>query len=224
MMFQHSKDIERIYPGFITGFLAIHGVDPRSSSKTLEDYQLHLEAEVRKRYSGMDRTQLKELPQFSIYGNYYRKFRKTYHLLLQLESITLKGRSIPPAPPMVRIMFLGEMKNLLLTAVHDLDKVELPLSVEVAKGEEKYTGLNGKEQELKKEDLFMRDRKGILSSIIYGPDRRTSATEDTRNALFPVYGPPGIDRTLVESHLRDLEEMTRLFSPGPLRSEIIILP
>ena len=121
-------------------------------------------------------------------------------------------------------MFLGEMKNLLLTAVHDLNKVELPLRVEVAMGKEKYTGLNGKEQELKKEDLFMRDSQGILSSIIYGPDRRTAATEDTRNVLFPVYGPPGIDRASVENHLRDMEEMTRLFSPGFTRSEIIILP
>ena len=35
------------------------------------------------------------------------------------------------------------------------------------------------------------DGEGIVSSIIYGPDRRTRMTDKTRNVIFTIYGVPG---------------------------------
>jgi len=40
--------------------------------------------------------------------------------------------------------------------------------------------------------MFIADGQGVISSIVYGPDRRTRITLATRNAVFTVYAPAGI--------------------------------
>jgi DNA/RNA-binding domain of Phe-tRNA-synthetase-like protein len=63
------------------------------------------------------------------------------------------------------------------------------LRLDVARGGEAYTLLNGKGETLKAGDIFMADAEGVTSSILYGPDARTRITPATRNALFIVYAP-----------------------------------
>ena len=73
--------------------------------------------------------------------------------------------------------------------------------------------MNGKEQVLKTGDMFIADTEGILSSIIYGPDSRTQITPKTRQVLFTVYAPPGIERPIVQQHLEDMRDNVLLVSP-----------
>ncbi|GAI35107.1 unnamed protein product, partial [marine sediment metagenome] len=60
------------------------------------------------------------------------------HVLLQLESIVFKNKSIPKVASLVEAMFMAEIKNLLLTAGHDLDAIDLPIKLDVSSGGEKY--------------------------------------------------------------------------------------
>jgi hypothetical protein len=62
----------------------------------------------------------KHMEPLKTYNNYYKKFKKTYHVLLQLESIVFKNKSIHKVASLVEVMFIAELKNLLLTAGHDL--------------------------------------------------------------------------------------------------------
>jgi hypothetical protein len=39
-------------------------------------------------------------------------------------------------------------------------------------------------------DMMMADGQGVISSILYGPDRRTRITADTRQAIFAVTSRP----------------------------------
>jgi DNA/RNA-binding domain of Phe-tRNA-synthetase-like protein len=73
--------------------------------------------------------------------------------------------------------------------------------------------LNGKPEILKAGDIFMADAEGVTSSILYGPDSRTRLTPATRNALFAVYVPPGIDRAAVQAHLENIQSKVRLIAP-----------
>ena len=132
---------------------------------------------------------------YSAYAEYYRQFKKTYHIQLQLESIVLKEKSIPSVAALVEAMFMAEMQDLLLTVGHDLDTVHLPLTLDVATGDETYTLLRGEEQILKPGDMMIRDQVGVISSILYGPDQRTQITPATSNVIFTVYAPPGIKRS-----------------------------
>jgi DNA/RNA-binding domain of Phe-tRNA-synthetase-like protein len=102
---------------------------------------------------------------------------------------------------------------MLLTAGHDLDVLQLTLTLDASKGNESYQLMRGEEQILKAEDMFIRDEVGIISSIIYGPDKRTQITSNTKNVIFTVYAPDGIEKQTVIDHLEDIQEYVKLFSP-----------
>ena len=76
----------------------------------------------------------------------FKRFKKTYQVLLQLESIVFKNRSIPKVALLVEVMFMAELKNLLLTAGHDLEVIDMPIKLDVASDKEKYTLLNGQKK------------------------------------------------------------------------------
>jgi DNA/RNA-binding domain of Phe-tRNA-synthetase-like protein len=162
---------------------------------------------------GQDRAAISSHPVLQVYGEYYKRFKKTYHVQLQLESIVLKGKSIPTVASLVECMFMAEVKNMLLTVGHDLDKLQLPLTLDVSKGTENYTLLRGDEQTLKAGDMFISDRSGVVSSIIYGPDQRTQITESTRNVVFTVYAPAGIRAELIVQHLQDMRDFVHVIAP-----------
>ncbi|HEX6033218.1 MAG TPA: phenylalanine--tRNA ligase beta subunit-related protein, partial [Anaerolineales bacterium] len=171
------------------------------------------EEQLRAQFFGQDRAAIASHPVLQAYGKYYRQFKKTYHIQLQLESIVLKGKSIPGVAGLVESMFMAEMQDLLLTAGHDLDVLQLPLILDVANGTEQYTLLRGDEQTLKPDDMMIRDQTGVISSIIYGPDQRTQITPETRNAVFTVYAPQGIEEQTVKDHLLHIQENVLVFAP-----------
>ena len=86
----------------------------------------------------------------------------------------------------------------------------------MSKGIEKYVSINGQEQELKAGDMMMADEKGVISSVIYGPDRRTMISPKTCNALFAVYAAPGIAQEKVRKHLEEIAGHVRLMAPDAL--------
>lgn len=55
------------------------------------------------------------------YLDYYRARGSTYHVKAQQESVALKGKPLPRRAALVEAMFMAELKNLILTAGHDLD-------------------------------------------------------------------------------------------------------
>jgi DNA/RNA-binding domain of Phe-tRNA-synthetase-like protein len=73
--------------------------------------------------------------------------------------------------------------------------------------------MRGEEQVLKPDDMFIRDQVGIISNIIHGPDQRTQITASTRNVVYMVYAPAGIDEQAVQKHLEDIREYVVLFAP-----------
>lgn len=179
----------------------------------LEKKKTELEEHLRLQFAGQDRLALGHHPVLQAYGEYYRRFNKTYHIQLQLESILLKGKSIPSVAALVEAMFMAEMQDLLLTAGHDLDALRLPLTLDIATGAEKYTLLRGDEQILKPGDMLIRDRDGVISSIIYGPDQQTQITPQTSNVVFTTYAPPGIEEQTVLEHLGHIKENILIFTP-----------
>lgn len=199
--------------GAMVGILGMHGVVNPDRDTALQARAAQLQAQIQTRFSGSNRTQLIGIPTLRAYSDYYKRFGKTYHVQLQLESVLFKGKSITGPSAIVEAMFIAELNSLLLTAGHDIDTVRGRLTVDVSVGTERYTLLAGGEQTLKAGDMFIRDEKSILSSIVYGPDQRTRITSQTRGVTFTVYAPPGIAKGQLEAHLLDLEANVRLFSP-----------
>jgi DNA/RNA-binding domain of Phe-tRNA-synthetase-like protein len=208
-----SEAWKSTYPGAAVGALAIRNVLNPAHHPALEKRKAELEYQLRTCFAGYERAALKALPTLQAYTAYYKRFKKTYHVLLQLESVALRGKSIPQVATLVEAMFMAELKNLLLTAGHDLEALQMPVRLDVADGSERYVRLDGQEQVLKPGDMMIADAQGIMSSVIYGPDRRTRITPETRHVLFTVYAPPGIGEQAVRRHLQDIREYVLLVAP-----------
>ena len=212
-MFEVTSAWKSTYPEAHAGVLVMRDVSNPAHHAELESRKAALEEQLRAQFSGQDRAAIASHPILQAYGEYYRQFKKTYHIQLQLESIVLKGKSIPSVAALVEAMFMAEMQDLLLTAGHDLDALHLPLTLDVAKGTEQYTLLRGEEQVLKAGDMMISDQTGVISSIVYGPDQRTQITPNTQNVIFTVYAPPGIDEQTVRGHLQSIQENVMVFAP-----------
>jgi DNA/RNA-binding domain of Phe-tRNA-synthetase-like protein len=212
-MFEVTSAWKSTYPEAQVGVLVMRAVSNPAHDPALEAHKASLEEQLRTQFSGQDRAAIASHPVLRAYAEYYRQFKKTYHIQLQLESIVLKGKSIPSVAALVEAMFMAEMNDLLLTAGHDLDTLHLPLTLDVATGNETYTLLRGEEQILKPVDMMISDQAGVISSILYGPDQRTQLTPETGNAIFSVYAPPGIKEELVIEHLRHIKENVMIFAP-----------
>jgi DNA/RNA-binding domain of Phe-tRNA-synthetase-like protein len=212
-MFEVTLTWKSTYPGAHAGVLVMRDVSNPSHHIELETRKAALEKELRTRFADQDRAALANHPVLQAYSEYYRSFKKTYHVQLQLESILWKNKSIPSGAALVESMLMAEIDDLLLTAGHDMDSLSLPLTLDVATGTETYTLLRGDPQTLKAGDMMIRDQEGVISSIIYGPDQRTQITPETKDAIFTVYAPAGVDEQAIRKHLDHIQENIRIFSP-----------
>lgn len=217
------------YPGAHVGILTLHDVTNQAPCPALDARRTELEASLRRKFEGKGRDAIRALPVIGAYATYYKQFRKTYHVQLQLESVALRGRPIAHASsglprPLVEAMFVTELDHLLLTAGHDLDLVEPPITLGVAAGTETYVRINGEGQDLALGDMAISDARGILSCIIHGPDQRTMIRAETRNVLFTVYAPVGIEVSAVEAHLQALRDIVMLIAPQAREGVLEVYP
>jgi DNA/RNA-binding domain of Phe-tRNA-synthetase-like protein len=209
-----TKAWREAYPQASVGILAMEQVANPRRHPALDELRAAVEAALRARYGQMDRAALRAMSPFAAYADYYRRFRKSYHVQLQVESVAWEGKSIPAVATLVEAMFMAELDNGLLTAGHDMAAVVRPVRIDVATGDELYRRLNGHEQVLKAGDMYIADSKGVLSSILYGPDARTAIGPTTERVLWTVYAPAGIEPTSVRAHLEAIRDYARLIAPA----------
>jgi DNA/RNA-binding domain of Phe-tRNA-synthetase-like protein len=213
----------RRFPGARVGLLEVRGLPALANHPELDKARMELEAELRARCGGLDRKRLKELPVMQAFEAHYKPHGKTYHVLQQLESVASKGRSIPSRLCAVTALFMAELKHGLVAAGHDLDKLEAPLELAPSRGGERYINLSGAEAAVPEGDMILRHGKGLLSSVLQGPDRETPIGPDTHNALYTIYAPGNIPAGCLEAQLADLSLFIRCFAPSAV-VESIILP
>jgi DNA/RNA-binding domain of Phe-tRNA-synthetase-like protein len=218
-----SEAWRQTYPGAAVGILVMTGVANPAHHPALAARKRTLEGELRARYGGLDRAALREMPVPQAYHAYYKRFRKSYHVQLQLESVIAHGKEIPRSSALVEAMLMAELEDLLLTAGHDLGLVRPPVRVDVAQGEESYIRLNGQEQTLKAGDMMICDAESVLSSIVYGPDRRTAIHPRTTQVLYTTYAPLGIGEQAVTEHLAHIRDLVTLISPDAAVATLSVL-
>ncbi|MFC1983075.1 phenylalanine--tRNA ligase beta subunit-related protein [Chloroflexota bacterium] len=208
-----SQNWRDTYPGASVGVLVMHRVSNPARHHILDMRKAELEAQLRDRFASCTRSDLKALEPIKAYDAYLKPFKKTYQVQLQLESVIFKGKSIPLVAALVEVMFMAELQDLLLTAGHDLEALQLPVTIGIAKGDESYIGLTGEEQTTKAGDMIISDKAGIISSVAYGPDQRTRIVTGTQNVLFTTYAPTGIMHDAVREHLHHIESNVLLVAP-----------
>lgn len=202
------------HPGATVGLIALRGVANPASNDQLNDLASALEIDVRSRLGSADRETIRATPPLPADAAYYKRWDQRYHVAMQLESVAQKGKALPRIAALVEAMFIAELRNLLLTAGHDLDALELPVRVTVGSGES-FVAPNGQETSVKPGDMFIADAQGrVLSAIITGPSAVARIGPETTAALFYAYAPPGVAHALVDTHLGEIEGNVKLIAPG----------
>ncbi len=104
-----TLDWHTSHPGAVIGLLELSGVVNIASSPRLDARKREIESHLRERYKGFTRPDFLALPVMAAYDNYYKRFNKTYHVQLQLESIVLHGKNLPSCVSSGGLQFHGRI-------------------------------------------------------------------------------------------------------------------
>lgn len=208
-----SSEWSAAHTGATIGLLELSGAENRQPSEQFNQFKRDTEARLRTIYTGFNRKEFLSLPVMAAYDRYYRRFDKTYHVLLQVESIVTKGKNLPDVSPLVDANFASEVSSFVLTAGHDADLLEAPVCIDVSREEDQITPMNGVTRLIRAGDMVMRDRGGVCCSILYGQDHRSPITTATTHVLYVAYAPPGVPGEAVQTQLDQIERAVRLFAP-----------
>jgi DNA/RNA-binding domain of Phe-tRNA-synthetase-like protein len=202
------------HPGGLIGLLEISGLDNTRSVSVLEREKRAVEDRLRAKYAGFSREDFLALPVMSAYHRYYRKFGYTYHVLLQLESLVHKGKSLPSVSPLVDANFASELETLILTAGHDVTKLDSPVIIDIAREGDLITQMNGNQKNVPLGDMLMRDGGGVACTILRGQDNRSPISDDTTHVLYVAYAPVDVTENQVMAQLQEIERYVRMFDSG----------
>ena len=97
-----------------------------------------------------------------------------------------------------------ELLSNLSFSAYDLDMIEGEIHVELANQGETITLIGGEEKEVPNGDIVFRDTKGIFYSFSIGYADRTKVATNTKNVLFTIDAPKGIDGKEVEENIKKL--------------------
>lgn len=218
-----TNDWKTAHAGGIIGLIEISGVDNKTKSAELDQKKKEVESRLREKFVGFTRPDFMNLPIMKDYEAYYKRFDKTYHVQLQVESIVNKGKSLPNISPLVDSNFVAEVETLILTAGHDVDKLSAPLVIDVSKEGDEIIQMNGTSRVMRVGDMIMRDSGGVSCSIIYGQDNRSAISATTTHALYVAYAPPGIDADSVMLQLEGIKENVKLACPNAVVEQVRII-
>lgn len=216
LLIKATEEWQRAHPGARIGLLELSRLDNTHALSALDQRKRETEAHLRDRYHGFSRQDFLTLPVMSAYERYYKRFDKTYHVQLQVESIVLKGKSLPNVSPLVDANFVAEVETLVLTAGHDVDKLAGPVIIDVSREGDQITQMHGASKPVRAGDMVMRDANGVCCSILYGQDDRSPISSSTSRVLYVAYAPAGVPVEAVEAQLGRIEENIRIVSPGAI--------
>lgn len=211
------------HPNGIIGLLEVAGIENRGPVEALEERKRAVEAQLRARYAGFSRPAFLALPVMGAYDRYYKRFDKTYHVQLQVESIVLKGKNLPAVSPLVDANFMAEVDTLVLTAGHDVHRLQAPLVIDSSRAGDQAVQMNGAVKALPAGDMIMRDTGGIACSILYGQDNRSPISPATTAALYVAYAPAGVGAEAVGAQLQAIVDNIRIFAPGVVVEQLRVI-
>lgn len=110
LMISATEEWRTAHPGARIGLLELSGVGNARPASKLDRRKREAEADLRARYEGFSRRDFLALPVMAAYALYYKRFDKTYHVQLQVESIVLKGKTLPDVSPLVDANFVAEVQ------------------------------------------------------------------------------------------------------------------
>ena len=148
------------------------------------------------------------------YFRYFRKFKKTYPVMMQVESFLLKGRPFPEGKYINAVAFLTELKTRILMGTHDAERVEGDIIIYTETEKVTFPSIHGSEGHSYPGDTTGRDDAGVIISMIAGADSRTCLQEDSKHVLYLVFGTPATSAEVLDECLDQVELYAKTLAPS----------
>ena len=123
-MIEFSPESAAAYAGCVVGYVGVEFEAPPGLTDELEAKITRREQDFVSHYGESSGAELEALPVLSDYVRHFKRFKKSYHVLLQLVSAA-EGKSIPRVSPLVSIMLTSELSTLVAYAVPGVDAAAL---------------------------------------------------------------------------------------------------
>jgi hypothetical protein len=148
--------------------------------------------------------------------NLYDRFFKEWEYPCPLPS-HLKGtveRGFPIVNLYIDTHIMAEMDHGILMAIQDLDRFEGEWRLDLASEGEIFKGVSGKTIVCKRDEIVLRDGKGIVCSLFQGPDFKTRVEPASKNIVVYVFTAPGIVEENVSNGIQLALEILEKFGGG----------
>lgn len=166
---------------------------------------------LREKYADYDR---KAVFGENPYFRFFKKFKKTYPVMQQFESVLFKGRPFPEGNPAATLPFLAEICTQVLSGAHDIDCLDGPLTIFTPDSRLPFDGMRAESTHTYPNDVCGRDGSGIIFSMIAGADKRTCVHPDSRHIFYPVFGTPDTPPALILSTLDRIVSYVQVLAPA----------
>ncbi len=210
MQLSINQNLKSAYPDLKVSIFKAKTKSKLELNQDLITKKGELENMIRENYKDTER-----LDRIIKYNAFYNKFSSRVPMEFQIKSV-IGNKEIPLVSPVVTCMFMAELKNIILTAGHDMDKLGEKIEVSCSDGTEEYVKINCKQQKLKKGDIFASDNNGIISSVFYGPDLRTKITDGTKKFMFMCYCPFNVSDNDIRDHMQDIIDYLKILGENKL--------
>lgn len=203
-----SFDEKGVYFGFVDA------VFPERESWDLKSFEILKDRELAALWEEM-----KDYDRAAVFGDhpynrYFKKYKKTYPVRQQLESLLLKGRPFPEGNPINEVTFLTELRTRMLLGTHDIDRMKGEVELFCPDEKIDFPGIRGETAHCYPGDVTGRDEEDIILSLVAGADFRTCLHPDSSHIAFLFFGVPGVTREEIEDVQVRLMHYAEVLAPG----------
>lgn len=165
------------YPWMKFGYCFVNHLTPEESLTHLREKQSEVENYIRRNTESL-MMKAKSISRF--YKTQGEKNRS--HIESLIKSIA-NGKNIKSVNFIVDCVMLAELRNAILLGVHDVDRIQEDIILDVASEGEEFMGMGNHSVVTRQNEVVLRDKIGIWASYTRGPDARTVVDADTRNII-----------------------------------------
>jgi DNA/RNA-binding domain of Phe-tRNA-synthetase-like protein len=212
-----SRKCLETYPWMKFGYCIVNNLASGESFHYLKEAQEEVENYIRNNTESL-------IVRAKFFSRFYQVQgeKNRSHIESLIKSIS-NGKSIKPVNFIVDSVMIAELRNALLLGVHDKDRIQGDVILDVASEGERFVGIGNRSVMTRQNEVVLRDQIGIWASYTQGPDARTVVDAATRNIIMLGFFTPETTREAMLQGMRDAVELLLRAAKGDA-GEITFIP
>ena len=192
-----SEKCIHVYPWMKFGYCLVKNLSAFQLTNALREKQKETETYIRSHSESL-------LERAKAISRFYKAQgeKNRSHIESLIKSIS-NGKDIKPVNFIVDSVMIAELKNALLLGVHDVDRIDGDIVLDVAREGEHFVGIGQRKIATRPHEIVLRDDSGIWASYTQGPDARTVVHPDSKNVMILGFFTP---ETSQETMIRGIQD------------------